>query len=53
MKYEPMKDYGKTCFARIITMVKNWPNDWNTNCKLNSILKQYLKMEKFLAEEMV
>jgi hypothetical protein len=38
---------------QIITMVKNWPNDLHTNCKLNSILKQYLKMEIFLVEEMV
>jgi hypothetical protein len=38
---------------RIIAMIKNWSNDSHTNCKLNSILKQYSKMGKFLAEEMV
>jgi hypothetical protein len=35
----------------IIIMEKYWPNDSCTNCKPNSNLKQYLKMEKFLAKD--
>jgi hypothetical protein len=35
----------------IIIMKKYWPNDSCTNCKPNSNLKQYLRMEKFLAKD--
>jgi hypothetical protein len=35
----------------IIIMEKNRPNDSCANCKPNSNLKQYLKMEKFLAKD--
>jgi hypothetical protein len=36
---------------RIITVVKNWPNDPCHNCKPNANLKEYLKEEDSLAKE--
>jgi hypothetical protein len=36
---------------RILTVVKNWPNDLCPNCKPNSDFKQYLKVEESLAED--
>jgi hypothetical protein len=36
---------------KIITMVKNWPDDPSLNCKPNANLKEYLKKEDSLVEE--
>jgi hypothetical protein len=36
---------------RIITMVKNWPDDPCHNYKPNVVLKEYLKEEDSLAKE--
>jgi hypothetical protein len=36
---------------RIITVVKNWPNDPCHNCKPNANLKEYFKKEDYLAKE--
>jgi hypothetical protein len=36
---------------RIITVVKNWPDNPRANCKPNSDSKQYLRVEKSLAKE--